>query len=139
MVDDRPARCFGSGLASAQNPISPPGVDVADPTARVWASGRVYSERACLLYGHVRIEGLGRTNEQLAGVRSGDAAAYNCVDFSDGVTRVTVRVAPSATPARIRLALDSLWGPTVGTIDVPGGGDGATGTTARRGQRSPRT
>jgi len=27
---------------TAQNPICPPGLNIADPTARVWKDGRVY-------------------------------------------------------------------------------------------------
>ena len=33
---------FKLATISAQNPISPPGVYIADPTARVWADGKLY-------------------------------------------------------------------------------------------------
>jgi hypothetical protein len=31
-----------SGIISAQNPISPPGVYLADPSAHVWNTGKLY-------------------------------------------------------------------------------------------------
>ena len=34
--------CLGSFCAVSQNPISPPGVYIADPTARVWNDGNIY-------------------------------------------------------------------------------------------------
>lgn len=93
------------------------------------ALARMDAERACLLHGHVRIEAIASDNEQLGGVRDGDAAAYKYLDFGQGVGRVTLRVAPVGAPARIDLALDSPWGPSIGALDVPGGGDGRTWTT----------
>ena len=93
------------------------------------ALARMDAERACLLYGNARVEAIAADNEQLGGVRDDDAAACKYLDFGAGVSRVTLLVAPGATPTRIDLALDSSWGPSVGTVDVPGGGDGRTWTT----------
>jgi arabinoxylan arabinofuranohydrolase len=83
------------------------------------------AERACLLYGNVRVQKIAADNEQLGGIRGGDAAAYKYLDFGAGAGTFTARVAPGARPARIDLALDSSWGPSIGTIEVPAG-DGRT-------------
>jgi hypothetical protein len=86
------------------------------------------AERACLLYGNVRIQALTGDNEELGGIRDDDRAGYKYIDFGDGVDSVTVRVAPGAKPGRIVLSLDQMWTAPVATLDVPGGGDGKTWT-----------
>jgi len=59
------------------------------------------------------------------------------VDFGAGVGTVTVRVAPGPKPARIALSLDQMWSAAIGTIDVPGGGDGKMWTTITAPVRNP--
>ncbi|MDH4196954.1 MAG: family 43 glycosylhydrolase, partial [Candidatus Aminicenantes bacterium] len=86
----------------------------------------IEAERACLLYGNVRVQAFGAANEELAGLRDDDRAGYKYIDFGEGVDSVTVRVAPGASPGRIILALDQMWAGPSATIDVPGGGDGRT-------------
>jgi len=89
----------------------------------------VDAARACLLYGNVRVLAFAADNEGLGGIRDDDRAGYKYVDFGEGVTSVTVRVAPGAKPGRIVLALDQMWSSPVAAIDVPGGGDGRSWTT----------
>jgi arabinoxylan arabinofuranohydrolase len=101
------------------------------------ARAKMDAERACLLYGNVRVQKIAPDNEQLGGIRSGDAAAYKYLDFGERVSTFTARVAPGAKPARIDLALDSSWGPSIGTIEGPGGGDGRTWTTVSGKVKSP--
>ena len=93
----------------------------------------IEAERACLLYGNVRIESyrLDRdnllnptNNDQLGQIHSGDRAAYKYIDFGKGAKRITARVAPGMNPSNIQLRLDSLWGKQIGSLAVPGDGDG---------------
>lgn len=88
------------------------------------------AERACLLHGNVRIEGIETNNEALTGIRSGDKAAYKYLDFGSGVKSVTFRVLPGENEGSIRVAVGSPFGPGSGSIvQIPGNGDGKTWTT----------
>ena len=83
----------------------------------------IQAERACLMYGNVRIQSFTSNEEELGKIQNGDKAAYKYLDFPEGMKRFTVRVAPGANPGRIDIAPDNIWGPSIGKIDVPGGGD----------------
>lgn len=98
----------------------------------------IEAERACLLFGHVRIESyrldttnpLNKTNsDQLGQIENNDKAAYKYINFGDGAKSVSVHVAPGAKPGKISFKLDNLWSPSFVTLDVPGGGNGKTWTT----------
>ncbi len=99
---------------------------------------KIEAERACLLAGRVRIESFSwdqanpinpANNDQLGQIENKDRAVYKYLDFGDGATSVSVRVAPGAKPGKIHFKLDNSWGPALGTLEVPGGGDGKTWTT----------
>jgi hypothetical protein len=99
---------------------------------------RIEAERACLLFGGVRIESYSwdqanplnpANNDQLGQIKTGDWAAYKYIDFGVGTTSVSVRVAPGEKPGKITFKPDNTWGPALGTLDIPGGGDGKTWTT----------
>ena len=85
------------------------------------ATSRIDAERACLLYGNVRIQFQGEKEEKLSGIRAGDFAAYKYIDFGSGVKSITVRVAPGKDPGRIALKLGNSWHPDIATMDIPGG------------------
>lgn len=87
------------------------------------------AERACLLYGNVRIQAFTSDNEELTGIRNYDKAAYKYIDFGEGVTSLTARVAPGTKPGKIDIALGDSWGKSIGTLDIPGNGDSKTWTT----------
>jgi hypothetical protein len=82
------------------------------------------AERACLLWGNVRIQANAQDNEELAGIRNDDKAAYKYFDFGSGVDSLTIMVAPGISPGRIDIATDSAWGRSIGSIKVSGDGDG---------------
>jgi arabinoxylan arabinofuranohydrolase len=87
----------------------------------------IEAERACLLYGNVRIQSTAPGTEELTGLRNDDKAAYKYVDFGAGAGRFSVRVAPGKQGGRIDIALGSSWSyPPIGSLEVPGGGDGNT-------------
>jgi hypothetical protein len=83
----------------------------------------IEAERACLLYGNVRIQAFLPTKEELGKIWNGDCAGYKYLDFGKGITRIKMRIAAGANPGKIDIAIDNSWGPTIGTIDVPGGGN----------------
>jgi hypothetical protein len=82
------------------------------------------AERACLLHGNVRVQALTADNEELAGIRNDDKAAYKYFDFGAGVDSLFVQVTPGLNPGKIDIAIDAPWGESIGIIDVPGNGDG---------------
>jgi arabinoxylan arabinofuranohydrolase len=101
------------------------------------AFSRIEAERACLMFGNVRVEYLSfdetnpvnpLNNDQLGKIKNKDWAAYKYIDFGTGATSVTVSVAPGAKPGKIRFRMDNVWGKPVGLLEIPGGGDGKTFT-----------
>jgi hypothetical protein len=82
------------------------------------------AERACLLFGNVRVQAFTADNEELAEIRNEDKAAYKYFDFGAGTDSFTIRVAPGTNPGNIDIAVGTPWGPSSGNIDVPGNGDG---------------
>ena len=93
------------------------------------ARSKVDAERACLLYGNVRIQAFADDNEELAEMRNDDKVAYKYIDFGEGVNSVEIRVAPGSNGGTINIGLENSWGRSIGTINVPGNGDGKTWQT----------
>jgi hypothetical protein len=89
------------------------------------------AERACLLDGNTRVEAFAADSEQLAGIKTGDKAAYKYFDFKNGVDSLIITVAPGANPGKIDIGLDTRWGDSIGVVNVPGNGDGKTWTTLK--------
>ena len=87
---------------------------------------KMEAERACLLWGSVRIQACAADNEELAGIKNDDKAIYKYLDFGSGVDRLTLQVAPGLHPGKIDVALDAAWGPSIGSVEVPGNGEGKT-------------
>jgi arabinoxylan arabinofuranohydrolase len=90
------------------------------------AFDKMDAERACLLYGNVRIKDCDPDNEDLESIKQGDMAAYKYLDFENGANKLIVRAAPGAKPVTIEIKLDDSWSSTVGTVKIPGNGDGKT-------------
>ncbi|MDQ2720911.1 MAG: family 43 glycosylhydrolase [Bacteroidota bacterium] len=88
------------------------------------AKEKIDAERACLLYGNVRIQPFEPVNEQLGGIRNNDKAAYKYIDFEKGLDSVVINVAPGEKPGVIDIALDDSWGPSIASVKIPGNGDG---------------
>jgi beta-xylosidase len=98
---------------------------------------KIEAERACLLFGHVRIDSYSldsanplnpANSDQLGQIENKDRAIYKYINFGEGANLVSVRVASGSKPGRIQFKLDNSWGAPIGTLDVPGGGDGKTWT-----------
>jgi len=81
------------------------------------------AERACLMYGNVRIQAFSENEEELGQIQNGDYAGYKYINFNDGVRKIKIRVAPGTNPGKIDVGIDNIWGPSVGTIEVPGNGN----------------
>ncbi|MEP7279605.1 MAG: family 43 glycosylhydrolase [Bacteroidota bacterium] len=98
------------------------------------------AERACLLYGNVRITAFAADNEELDGIKNGDAVAYKYLSFdsTDSLSSFIATVAPGAKSGRIDIVLDDFWGPSIGRLDVPGNGDLKTWTELTARIRKPK-
>ncbi len=83
------------------------------------ATSKIDAERACLLYGNVRIGAIASDNEALIKILDEDAACYKYIDFEKGVKEVSIRVKPGRDSGNIDLVLDRPWKPSVCTIEVP--------------------
>jgi len=83
------------------------------------AKDRIPAERACLLHGNVRIEAFSGDNEQLAGIRDEDKAAYKYIDFGTGVDSIVVRIKPGVSEGGISFRAGMPWGESVGHLDIP--------------------
>jgi arabinoxylan arabinofuranohydrolase len=83
------------------------------------AASEIDAERACLLYGNVRIQAFDAEDEELAGIENGDKAVFKYVDFKEGVKSVTFRIAPGADGGRIVVSIDQPWHDRLADITVP--------------------
>jgi arabinoxylan arabinofuranohydrolase len=97
------------------------------------AVNKMDAERACLMYGNVRITACAADNEALTGIRDNDRAGYKYLDFGQGVDSLSIRVAPGMDAGRIDIGLDNIWGPSIGSVSVPGDGDRKTWITLSAG------
>ena len=82
------------------------------------AFSKIDAERACLLFGNVRIQQCGPDNEELGNIRHGDSVAYKYLDFADGATSVRVRIKPGRSRGKLDMALDQPWHPSITTLDI---------------------
>ncbi|MDR9852356.1 carbohydrate-binding protein [Paenibacillus sp. VCA1] len=66
-------------------------------------------------------EGLGKNTENgyLDGIRNNAYASYKGIDFGSGASGISVHVSSGSQGGTIEVKLDSLSGPTVGTVDIP--------------------
>ncbi len=80
---------------------------------------QIDAERACIMYGNVRIQPFTSDNEELAKIQQGDVAGYKYIDFKDGVDSMEFRVAPGTKACKIDVGLDNIWGPSIGIVEVP--------------------
>jgi len=83
------------------------------------ADSRIPAERACLLFGNVRIQMCAADNEELGEIRNQDKAVFKYVDFGRGVDSVFARVKPGAFKGGISVKADMPWGLPIGYIEVP--------------------
>ena len=93
------------------------------------AFNQIDAERACLLYGNVRIQAFTADNEELGGIHNKDVAGYKYIDFGKGADSVSIKVAPGKNAGKINVLLDHSWGPSIGSMDIPGNGNGETWVT----------
>lgn len=82
------------------------------------ATTKIDAERACIMFGNVRIQGCGPGNEELGEIRHGDNAAFKYIDFADGVSKVKVRVRPGKFDGKLDITTDQPWHPSIATFDV---------------------
>lgn len=81
---------------------------------------RIDAERACLLFGNVRVMDFDKGKEDLEMIYNDDKAGYKYIDFGHGVNQFTAMVFPGKEESKIDLLIDQPWGPSVGSITIPG-------------------
>ncbi len=84
------------------------------------ASEKIDAERACLLFGNVRIQQFEAMNEQLGEIMDSDNVAYKYIDFKDDVSEIMLRVKALEKGGTIMVRLDQPWGPPIAKIPVAG-------------------
>jgi len=95
-------------------------------SAPLMANIELDAARACLLYGNVRIKAFSKDKEVLTLIKNGDAAAYKYLDFSSPSDSFMVKAASGNKGVNIDVVLDNSWGPPIGSVYIPGNGDGKT-------------
>jgi hypothetical protein len=93
------------------------------------AFSKIEAERACLMFGSARIESVDKDSDQLGFITNDNNAEYKYIDFGTGAKSIQIRVASGKSAGKIAFKLDRLWHGPLGTIDIPGNGDGKTWTT----------
>jgi len=81
---------------------------------------KIEAERACLLFGNVRIRSFENYKEELGEINNQDNVAYKYVDFTSGIKSITVYAAGNKG-GRISVHLDQPWRRQVGFVDIPDG------------------
>jgi hypothetical protein len=84
------------------------------------AANKIDAERACLLFGNVRVQRCAEGNEELGGISNGDRVAYKYISFKEGVKTVTLRVKPGSDSGRVDLVLDHPWNRAIASVEVEG-------------------
>jgi hypothetical protein len=83
------------------------------------AFSKIDAERACLLYGHVRIQAFSDHEEELGQIREDDKVAYKYINFADGANNFYVKVKPGESAGKIEVVLDNSWEPAIAVVDIP--------------------
>ncbi len=81
---------------------------------------KIDAERACLLFGNVRIQLFEPMNEELGGIENEDNVAYKYIDFKAGAEEMTIRLKPLKKGGKIVVRLDQPWHPGIATFDIQG-------------------
>jgi hypothetical protein len=80
----------------------------------------IEAERACLLYGNARLQLWNPTNEELAGMESGDRAAYKFIDFGFGEAKtVEFVVKPGISAGKIMVNIGKSWHQNIAVVSIP--------------------
>ncbi len=78
----------------------------------------IEAERACLLFGNVRIESYSNTKEQLCKIKNKDKVVYKYIDFKDGVKSVSLRIKKGTNGGRINMMIDQPWHKKIAEIKI---------------------
>ncbi len=82
------------------------------------ATKKTEAEKACLLYGNVRVEDFGGNQEKLTGIHNDDRAVYKYIDFNKGVRSISVRVKKTKSGGKIHIILDQIWKEKIADITI---------------------
>ncbi|MHB8335996.1 MAG: family 43 glycosylhydrolase [Ignavibacteriaceae bacterium] len=81
----------------------------------------IEADRACLLFGNVRIQNYTKDNDELGGIKNGDRAAFKYLDYGSGADGFEVSVIPGKNAGKIDIVTDQPWHAAVGSIEIPAG------------------
>ncbi len=81
------------------------------------------AERACQVFGNVRIQLFEPGNEELGAIQHDDRVVFRYIDFGEGVSKLKMRVKPGKQAGAIALKLDMPWRRNIGQIHVPAASD----------------
>ncbi len=80
----------------------------------------IEAERACLLYGAAQLQLWNQNNEEMAGIKSGDRAAFKYINFGNGeARRVEFVVSPGLSPGKISVNIGKSWHQNIAIVEVP--------------------
>lgn len=82
------------------------------------ATQKIDAERACLLFGNVRIEKINDNNEQLGEMGNKDKAVFKYINFGEGVKTVSLRIKVENEGGKINLFLDQPWHKKIAGINI---------------------
>ena len=81
----------------------------------------IEADRACLLFGNVRIQNNTEFKDELGGIRNGDRVAFKYLNFGNGATGFEVSVIEGKNAGKIDIITDQPWHAVVGSIEIPAG------------------
>lgn len=79
----------------------------------------IQAERACMLFGNVRIQAFSDREEELGKIQAGDRAVFKYVDFWEGADSVSICLKMVNPGGMIHLVADRPWNRPFATIGVP--------------------
>lgn len=82
---------------------------------------KIDAERACLLSGYCRIKKIEAANEAITEIKNGDGAVYKYINFGDGASKLTARIA-SFCGGKVVFRTGSPKGPIVAQFNIPNSG-----------------
>jgi arabinoxylan arabinofuranohydrolase len=84
------------------------------------ATKKIDAERACLMFGNIRIQAFTEDNEELGQIYNNDRAAFKYVNFDADIDSVMIRVKPGVEASTVLLRIGTPWGKQIAAVHVEG-------------------
>ena len=82
------------------------------------AAKKIEAERACLLFGNVRIEAFDTENEKLTKIHNKDKVVYKYIDFKEGVKTISIRIKKGKNTGEIYIMIDKPWHKRIAKVNI---------------------